>query len=49
MPKRNRSDDKQILDKSRRTITFRGVCGGYHNVGWSQVLDETLEFFANVK
>ena len=30
-------------------ITFRGVCGGYHNVGWSQVLDETLEFFANVK
>ena len=30
-------------------ITFRGVCGGYHNVGWTQVLDETLEFFANVK
>ena len=32
-------------------ITFRSVCGGYHNVAWSQgdVLDETLAFFADVK
>lgn len=30
-------------------ITLRGVCGGAHNTGWSQVLDETLDFFANVK
>ena len=30
-------------------ITFRGVCGGPHNIGWAEVMDETLEFFANVK
>jgi len=30
-------------------ITLRGVPGGAHNTGWSQVLDETLDFFANVK
>ena len=30
-------------------ITLRGVCGGAHNTAWSQVLDETLQFFADVK
>ena len=30
-------------------ISLRGVPGGAHNTAWSQVMDETLEFFANVK
>lgn len=30
-------------------VTFRGVCGGPHNIGWAEVLDETLAFFADVK
>ena len=30
-------------------ITFRGVCGGAHNMGWMQVMDETFQFFADVK
>ncbi|MCQ2453827.1 MAG: stalk domain-containing protein [Clostridia bacterium] len=30
-------------------ITFRGVCGGAHSIGWSEVLDETIAFFASVK